>query len=152
MNGVARLILLVLVGTLWLSLPAQAQKKGGAVTTPGADLKWNDIPGFPGLKMAVVQGDPGKGASHFFLKFPAAFAAPVHHHTANHYVTVLTGTLVLTIDGKDAKLPAGSYFSFTDKKPHATKCDAGAECVLFIDARGKWDVVADKPKKGEAKK
>src|SRR5262245_52157347 len=102
MNGIARLIFLVVAGTLALSLPAQA--KSGAVTTPAADLKWNDIPGFPGLKMAVVQGDPAKGASHFFLKFPAAFAAPVHHHSADHYVTVLSGTLVLTVDGKEAKL------------------------------------------------
>jgi quercetin dioxygenase-like cupin family protein len=59
-------------------------------------------------------------------------------------VNVLAGTLVLAIDGKEQKLPAGSYFSFTGRKPHATRCDAGADCMLAVDARGKWDVVAPK--------
>ena len=53
---------------------------------------------------------------------------------------------MLTVDGKESKLGPGSYFSFTGKKPHATKCDAAADCVLEIDARSKWDVVpAKKP-------
>lgn len=120
-------------------------KKGGgsAVLVPAADLKWNDVPDFPGLKMAVLQGDPAKGPGHFMIKFTGGFSAPLHHHTPDHYVSVIAGTMVLTVDGKETKLPAGSYFSFTGKKPHMTKCEAGAECLLSIDARGKWDVVPE---------
>jgi hypothetical protein len=66
-------------------------------------------------------------------------------------VTVVAGTVVLGIDGKDVSLPTGSFFSFTGKKVHSTRCDAAADCVLFIDARGKWDVVPEK-KPDEAKK
>jgi quercetin dioxygenase-like cupin family protein len=127
------------------------QAKPGATLAPAADLKWTDVPGFPGVHMAAAEGDPGKGASHFFLKFDKGFAAPDHHHSADHYGTVVAGTLVLTIDGKETKLPAGSYFSFTGKKPHSTKCDAAADCILQIDARGKWDVVPEK-KAADAKK
>jgi len=131
---------------------AQAKGAGASVATAAADLKWNDVADFPGLKMAVVSGDPAKGAAHFFMKFMPGFAAPLHHHSADHYVTVTAGTLVLNIDGKDVKLPAGSYFSFSGKKHHMTRCDAGAECVLFIDARGKWDVVPEGAPKTGAKK
>jgi hypothetical protein len=49
-------------------------------------------------------------------------------------------------DGKENKLPAGSYFSFKGKKAHMTKCEAGADCVLSMDARGKWDVVPEEGK------
>lgn len=133
-----------------LSLAPQANaadmpKRGGAVFVPAADVKWSDVPGSPGVQIAALRGNPGKGASHFLLKFAGGFSAPVHHHTADHYVTVVAGTLVLAVDGKDHKLPAGSYFSFSGKKPHATRCEAGADCVLALDARGKWDVVAPKP-------
>ena len=153
MNKFTGFVFVVALGVLALSLPAQAQKKGGgAVTMAAADLKWSDVPNFPGLKMAVTAGNPAKGASHFFIKFTPGFAAPDHHHSADHFVSVLAGTLVLTIDGKEVKLPAGSYFSFTGKKPHATKCDAGAECVLSIDARGKWDVVPEAARRTEPKK
>jgi len=145
-------VFVAVIGALVLSGTAQAEKKGDVAATAAADLKWNDVPNFPGVKMAAVQGDPAKGASHFFIKFTPGFAAPLHHHNTDHYVAVQTGTLVLNIDGKDVKLPAGSYFSFTHKKVHATRCDAGAECVLFIDARSKWDVVPEKAKKGDAKK
>ena len=130
-----------------MAFAPQVNAKGGTATlTPAADMKWADVPNFPGLKMAVLQGDPGKGASHFMMKFPAGFVSPPHHHSVDHYVTVVSGTMSFTVDGKDTKLPAGSYFAYTGKKTHITKCDAGAECVLSIDARGKWDVVPeDKP-------
>ena len=131
---------------------AQAKGSGTSVVTAAADLKWNDVPNFTGLKMAVVSGDPSKGAAHFFIKFAPGFAAPVHHHNADHFATVLAGTLVLNIDGKDVKMPAGSYFSFRGKKPHTTRCESGSECVLFIDARSTWDVIPQVTAKAETKK
>jgi quercetin dioxygenase-like cupin family protein len=128
-----------------------APKKGGAtaVFAPAADLKWTDVPEFPGVKLAPAQGDPAKGASHFFIKFAPGFSAPEHHHTANHYVTVLAGTLVLKVDGQDHSLSAGSFFSFTGQKKHTTRCAEGAECLLAIDCRGKWDVVPEAAPKKE---
>jgi quercetin dioxygenase-like cupin family protein len=121
---------------------ADASAKGGvAAFAPAADLKWNDVPGFEGVRMAVVDGDPAKGPAHVFMKFTAGFSSPRHFHHADHFVTVLAGTMVLAVDGKDHVLPAGSYFSFRGKRPHSTRCEAGADCVLFLDARSKWDVV-----------
>jgi quercetin dioxygenase-like cupin family protein len=126
---------------------AEAKGGGKAVLTPAGDIQWQDVPGFPGVKMAVVEGDVAKGAHHAFLKFAAGFAAPIHHHTARHFVTVVAGTLILTVEGKETKLPPGSYFAFSGGKLHATKCSAGADCVLFLDTRGKWDVIAEKSAK-----
>ena len=53
---------------------------------------------------------------------------------------------MLTVGGQDKKLPVGSYFSFKGKGKHMTKCEAGADCILSMDVRGKWDVVADDTK------
>ena len=129
---------------------AEKGKKGGsAMLIPADDVKWIDAPQFPGVKMAVVQGDASKGPHHAFVKLPAGFSAPLHHHSADHYATVLSGTVVFTVDGQDHRLPAGSYFSFTGKKIHMTKCEAGSDCVIYNDVRGKWDVV---PEAGKAAK
>jgi len=119
-------------------------KKTRAVFTPAPDVQWKEVPGMQGVQLAPLAGDPAKGPSHFFLRFAPGFSAPVHHHTADHFVTVVSGTLVLAVDGREQKLPAGSYFAFSGKKPHATRCEAGAECVLSMDVRGKWDVVPQK--------
>jgi quercetin dioxygenase-like cupin family protein len=130
-----------------LSLIPCAHAADNAVLVPPSEIKWQDVPNAKGVQLAAMQGDPSKGASHFFLKFAPGFSAPVHHHSANHYGTVVSGTVVLSVDGQERKLPAGSYFAFTGKKPHATRCEAGADCVLSIDARGKWDVVQKKTRK-----
>jgi quercetin dioxygenase-like cupin family protein len=137
--------LVVFSGILCATAPIAraAAKVPGAEFMPAADIKWNDVPGFSGVQLAPLDGDPSKGPSHFLLKFVGGFSAPIHHHSSNHFVTVVSGTLVLTIDGKEHKLPAGSFFKFSDKTKHMTRCEPGAECVLSIDVRGKWDVVPD---------
>ncbi|HEX4857672.1 MAG TPA: DUF4437 domain-containing protein [Usitatibacteraceae bacterium] len=149
-------VVIALSSTVLAGMPvAQAKDAapaGKAVLMPAGDIKWTDVKEFPGVKMAVLHGDPAKGAHHSMLRLPAGFNAPVHHHTADHYVTVVSGTVVFTIDGKDTKLPAGSWFAFTGKKAHITKCEAGADCVLSNDARAKWDVIAHDAKAPPAKK
>lgn len=81
---------------LTLAAPQGAAKDGGkgsrAVLLPVGEVKWADVPGFPGLQMAVLGGNPGKGSHHSMLKFAGGFAAPVHHHSADHYGTVVSGT------------------------------------------------------------
>ena len=135
-----------------LLVPLVAAGKGGgkASVVPAGDLKWKDAgPGSPGVQYAAVAGDPMKGAAKFFVKLPSGFSAPLHHHTADHFSVVLSGTVVQNVDGQDVTLPAGSYFSHTGKKQHTTQCTDPAGCTLFVDAHGKWDVVPEKsaPKK-----
>ncbi len=126
-----------------------AQGAAKAAFTPAADLKWIGA-GVPGVASAVVKGDMAKGPSHFYLKYGAGFVAPVHHHSPDHYVTTVTGDLVLIVDGKEHRLPPGSYFAFTGKAKHAARCEGSQDCVMFIDARGPWDVVlANKPQAGK---
>jgi len=141
----------VLVFLAGLALPAAAFGQGApakAVSTPAADLKWTGA-GVPGVETATVQGNMAKGASHFYLKYPAGFVAPVHHHSPDHFATTVTGNLVLIVDGKEHRLPPGSYFAFTGKAKHAVRCEGADACVMFIDARGKWDVVLAKPPAGK---
>lgn len=122
---------------------ASAQGAGKAVVASKGDLKWVDQ-GIPGVRAAAVDGDMKKGPCHFFLKYPAGLVTPLHHHSPDHYVTTLSGNLVLVVDGKDHPLPPGSFFALTGKEPHAARCEGKEDCVMFIDARGPWDVVPEK--------
>ena len=90
-----------------------------------------------------MQGDLAKGASHFYLRYPAGFVSPVHHHSADHYATTVSGSLSLTADGKEHRLGPGSFFAFTGKAAHVARCAGPEACVMFIDARGAWDVVVE---------
>jgi mannose-6-phosphate isomerase-like protein (cupin superfamily) len=116
---------------------------GKAMVVTKAELKWKDM-GIPGVAAAPVAGDMEKGASRFFLKYPVGFVSPKHHHTADHYVTVLSGMITLTVDGKEHKLGPGSYFALTEKMPHTAKVEGNEEAVFFIQADGAWDAVMEK--------
>ena len=135
--------MIVAVAVAALAALGRAQAAELPVATPKASLKWAEA-GIPGVKTSVVQGDMAKGPSHFYLKYPAGFTAPRHHHTPDHYATTVAGQLVLVVDGKDQRLAPGSYFAFTDKAVHPARCEGSEDCVMFIDARGPWDVVPDK--------
>jgi hypothetical protein len=53
------------------------------------------------------------------------------------------------VEGKEQRLPPGSFFAFTGKARHAARCEGREACVMFIDARGPWDVVPEaKPASG----
>jgi quercetin dioxygenase-like cupin family protein len=157
MKNMLTALTVVLAGLSWSTAPrAQAPDKAkpekaekaekakkGALFVPAADIKWNDVPDMAGVQLAAVDGDPSKGPSHFFIKFVGGFSAPLHHHTANHFVTVVAGTVVLAVDGNEQKLPPGSFFAFSNKTKHTTTCAAGTDCVLSVDARGKWDVLIE---------
>lgn len=141
-----RKILAVMALTAAALLPWVVEAKGGgkAVVIPAADLKWKDAPDTPGVQFAAVAGDPMKGAGKFFVKLPSGFSVALHHHTADHFGVVVSGTVVQNVDGQDMTLPPGSYLSYTGKKQHTTKCTDAAGCVIFVDAHSKWDVVPEK--------
>lgn len=110
------------------------------VTKP--DLKWKDMGN--GIAAAPVSGDMAKGASRFFLKYPVGLVTPKHHHSADHYVTVVSGAITLTVGGKEYKLGPGSYFALTKKASHIAKVEGNEEAVFFIQADGPWNVVMEK--------
>jgi quercetin dioxygenase-like cupin family protein len=128
---------------IFTSAPLVAAAAGTAKAIPATDLQWKDA-GVAGVSSALVDGHMGKGASHFFLKYAAGFVAPLHHHTADHHVALVSGTLVLVIDGKEHRLTPGSYFVFKGKAKHAARCEGSQDCVMFSDARAPWDVVVAK--------
>jgi quercetin dioxygenase-like cupin family protein len=114
----------------------------GTEVVANGDLKWKDL-GTGGVAAAVVSGDMDKGASRFFLRYPAGLVTPTHHHTSDHYVTVVSGNLTLTVNGHDHALGPGSYFSLGGKASHVAKVVGSEPAVMFIQADGAWDVVAE---------
>lgn len=134
--------IMTLAASLIAASSVMALGAGASVVVASADLQWNDM-GIPGVAAAPVSGDMSKGASRFYLKYPVGFVSPNHHHTADHYVTVVSGTITLTVDGVEHKLGPGSYFALTGGMPHIAKVEGNEDAVFFIQADGPWDVVME---------
>lgn len=132
-------IVISIAAALIAGVPMLAAADSTVVTR--GELKWKDMGN--GIAAAPVSGDMDNGASRFFLKYPVGLVTPNHHHDADHYVTLVSGVITLTVDGKDYKLEPGSYFALTGKAPHVVKVEGTEEAVFFIQADGPWNVVME---------
>ncbi len=129
------------------SAPKDAASK--LVVMRAGDLKWVELDprGAPGVMVASVWGDHAKGAFGAFIKFPAGFAAPLHTHTNDYKIVIVSGTLIQAPEGKpEFRLGPGSYLMQPggDYK-HTTACDKASECVFFVQSSGKFDLKPVKP-------
>ena len=146
--------LLVIAGTLVFAAAnpfnAQAQEAAKPAAKPPAkkavlrspsDMKWADIPDTKGAQQAVAWGNPQKGAHGSFAKFAGGTEIPLHTHTAGSRSVVITGTMMEGLEGQTPKeLGPGSYFYIPGEVKHTTACKAGAECLIFTDWQGAFDL------------
>jgi quercetin dioxygenase-like cupin family protein len=137
-------------------LLGQAKGKSSARTAASrlvimqaADLKWTDLDptGAPGVKVADLWGNHTKGPFGAMFKFPAGFAAPLHTHTNDMKVVIVSGTFIQAPEGKpEFRLGAGSYFLQPGGNyRHTTSCDPAADCVFFVEGKGKFDLKLVQP-------
>src|SRR5689334_24542963 len=120
--------------------PAAASR---LVIMPASDVKWTDLdPSAPGVKVADLWGHHANGAFGALFKLPAGFAAPLHTHTYDMKIVILSGTYIQAPEGKpEFRLGPGSYFLQPGGSyRHTTSCDPAADCVFFVEARGKFDL------------
>jgi quercetin dioxygenase-like cupin family protein len=114
-----------------------------AVVMPAADVKWVDmVGGPPGIMIAPLWGDYQKGAFGALIKFPAGASAPLHTHTSDMRIVVVSGTFIHGPEGKTpVRLGPGSYLMQAGGSyRHTTACDKASDCVMFADGRGKFDI------------
>jgi mannose-6-phosphate isomerase-like protein (cupin superfamily) len=115
------------------------------MVVPFAELQWKEM-GIPGVTAAPVSGDMEKGPSRFFLKYASGLVTPMHHHTSDHFVVLVSGSVTMTVEGKDYKLGPGSYFALVQKAPHLTRVEGTEPAVFYITADAPWDVVLEEKK------
>lgn len=135
-----RALIVIIAAAVFSASPVLALETGKSIVMTPSDLKWKTM-GPSGVASAEVSGEMGKGPCRFFLKYPAGLVTPLHHHTANHHVTVISGTITLSVGGKDHRLGPGAYFMLADRAAHVAKVESKEDAVFFIQADGPWDVV-----------
>ena len=139
------LTIAVMIGALaWFGIRMVQAQAGGektAVLRAASELKWVAAPDVKGVEQAVVWGDAAKGAHGSFAKFASGIETPLHTHTASGRSVVVSGTIVSTPEGQKPKeLGPGSYFSLPGGMKHTTGCKAGAECVIYSQWLGAFDI------------
>jgi hypothetical protein len=126
------------------------------VVMPAADLKWTDLDptGAPGVKIADLWGDHTKGPYGAFFRLPAGFAVPLHTHTHDIKVVIVSGTYVQVPDGgSEFRIGPGSYFMQPGGDyRHTTSCDKASDCVFYAESTGGFDLMLVDERKAPAEK
>ena len=128
---------LIVVGLAALAATAATEP----VIKSGADLKWVTVPLVRGAQSAVLWGDPKTTAYGAFKKIPGGGNLAMHTHSNDQKTILITGTIVLEIQGQPAKeLTAPSYAFIPAGMPHKANCKAGADCLYFEEQPGPSDM------------
>lgn len=120
--------------------PGPAWAAETPVVWPAAQIKWVDLSGIPGAKMAVLWGDPKTGAYGALKKLPGGKTLALHTHTFEQKVLTVSGSIALTLEGGAAQeLPAGSYALIPAGAKHTAECKTGSDCLYFEQQPGASD-------------
>jgi len=156
-NGQWRIAVDAPVSTTPLAMPAVAAAPMYAPDVhmvANSALAWSDFtpPGFdPGMKLAVIQGDPGKAGEYTVrLQFPAGYRFPVHYHPGAENLTVVSGTFQLGM-GNTANWNAlknygpGDYIYIPPRHAHFGGSPASGPSVIQLHGQGPFQVIVGAP-------
>ncbi len=113
---------------------------------PPTTIEWKAGPAAlpPGVKMAVLEGDPTKeGPFVVRFQFPDGYHVAPHTHPKTERVTVISGALYLAtgeaLDRNSAKkLPAGSFGYWPAGMKHAGWSEG--ETIIQLHGIGPWQI------------
>lgn len=127
---------------------AAAAEKGKDVVWPAEKIAWAAGPA-PGTKVATLWGDMNKGGPYgVLIQFDAGITHPLHWHSKDLKVVVLSGTFVHQPEGgAETRLGPGSYLMQAAKGRHVSGCAAGSECRFVMISGGKFDLKPVETKK-----
>jgi quercetin dioxygenase-like cupin family protein len=118
-------------------------------------LAWSDFmpAGFdPGMKLAVINGDPGKTGDYTVrLQFPAGYKFPVHWHPGAENLTVVSGEFQLGM-GNTANentlrnYGPGDYIYIPPGHAHFGGSAAQGPSVIQLHGEGPFQVMLGAPK------
>ena len=134
--------------------PASKSADSRLVVMPSSDIKWTDLdPGAPGVKVSDLWGNHANGAFGALFKLPAGFTAPLHTHTHDIKVVIVSGTYIQAPEGKpEFRVGPGSFvFQPGGNYRHTTTCDNASDCVILVESKGPFDLKPVKVEKGTTK-
>ena len=111
-----------------------------------ADLTWTDLDpvNAPGVKFALLWGDLAEGPFGAFFELPAGFVAPLHSHTHDMKLVIVSGTYIQAPNRQpEFRLGPGSYLLQPGGEYlHTTSCDQASPCLFFVESDGGFDLHA----------
>jgi quercetin dioxygenase-like cupin family protein len=117
-----------------------AQKPSAPMMVSYADVQWSELPERPGMKFAVLSGDPKTGSYTQLRKVPAGTNNELHSHSSELKNVIISGVWYTGADMASAKdYGPGSVVVMPANWVHVSGSRPGSECVFYQEGKGKFD-------------
>jgi quercetin dioxygenase-like cupin family protein len=132
---------------------AETDEKGFVTLKPGSE-EWKDAPGYNGVQVMLVEGDPAKAGPYVIrVKFSPGTMSMPHQHPDDRLVTVIKGTWYTGTSenfepGSTKPLPTGSFMKHPAGAAHYDGAKDG-EVIVQIMGVGPSGTVFYKPELGK---
>jgi quercetin dioxygenase-like cupin family protein len=98
----------------------------------------------PGVSMAVVWGDPDKGAHGTFTKFAPGYDAGTHTHTSDVWLVVIKGAYLYKDDEGEKRVGPGEFLRVPGGHKHWSGGDKTEGALFYQEGSGKFDLIPAK--------
>jgi quercetin dioxygenase-like cupin family protein len=140
---------LAVTGILWAATVQEKKPepaKQEVVLVSADQAKFKEVA--PSASMAVISGDPDKGAYRVFTKFAPGASFALHTHTSEIRIVVIKGAYLYKPEkGEEKRVGPGCYIDIPGGDRHSSGGDAKEGALFYQESIGKFDLVpVDKEK------
>ena len=129
--------------TTWCGAPTPAADEAHATVLKSPDAAdFKSSPGVPPCTRAVpMRGDPGKGPASFMAKMDPGCVVPLHWHSVNEELLILSGKVIGQMQGQPSfHLGPRGYAGMPANHVHRFMCAKGGPCTIFVVVDGAFDL------------
>jgi quercetin dioxygenase-like cupin family protein len=98
----------------------------------------------PGVSMAVLWGNPDKGAHGTFTKFAPGCDNGMHTHTNDVWIVVIKGAYLYKDEAGDKRVGPGEFFRIPGRHKHWSGGDKADGALFYQEGSGKFDLLEAK--------
>jgi quercetin dioxygenase-like cupin family protein len=97
-----------------------------------------------GVSMAVLWGDPDKGAHGTFTKFAPGYDAGMHTHTSDLWLVVIKGAYLYKDEAGEKRVGPGDFIRIPGGHKHWSGGDKTEGALFYHEGSGKFDKIPAK--------
>jgi quercetin dioxygenase-like cupin family protein len=128
---------------------AQTQKEAsktnkGVIYVAAEQAPFKEMPTAAGVSMAVLWGDPDKGAHGTFTKFAPGYDAGTHTHTSDVWIVVIKGAYLYKDEAGEKRVGPGDFLRVPGGHKHWSGGDKTEGALFYEEGSGKFDTIPAK--------
>ena len=136
------IFVLFLVTMLFPAQSAFSLEHSNSLITNPSSLTWEPIDGISqGAEVAVLNGNPEKGASEVMIRLPAGYLFPHHSHSSREVLFLSEGEITYVADDSSKQnLKANSYLDLPSGTKHSVLCNQ-QPCLIYARYEQPFDLI-----------